>query len=198
MAQLANTWLPERPADPGWSAAQAAERAAAFDPRHLDAAFYANPVPVYSALLEHDPVHLCPDGSWFLTRYEDLNRIYRDTRTFSSDKKVEFKPKFGDSPLYEHHTTSLVFSDPPLHTRVRKLIVGALSPRAIAHMEPGLVALVDTLLDGLEAKGEVDLIEDFDPPFPSRSSAICWACPVPNAVRSGAGRWTSSPRLSRC
>ena len=38
--------------------------------------------------------------------------------------------------LYEHHTTSLVFNDPPAHTRVRRLIMGALSPRAIAAMEP--------------------------------------------------------------
>lgn len=166
MAELTNTWLPERAPDPGWSPEAAAAHAAAFDPRNLGAEFYENPFPIYSALLEHDPVHLCPDGSWFLTRYDDLNRIYRDTRTFSSDKKVEFKPKFGDSPLFEHHTTSLVFSDPPLHTRVRKLIVGALSPRAIEHMEPGLVTLVAALLDGLEEKGEVDLIEDFASAIP--------------------------------
>ncbi|MEM7211821.1 MAG: cytochrome P450, partial [Pseudomonadota bacterium] len=63
-----------------------------------------NPYPVYRALLEHDPVHPCADGTWFLSRYEDLNRIYRDTRTFSSDKKIEFKPKYGDSALFEHHT----------------------------------------------------------------------------------------------
>ena len=116
-------WLPKRQNDPGWSIETAREVAANFDPRELGPDFYENPFPIYSALLEHDPVHLCPDGSWFLTRYDDLNRIYRDTTTFSSDKKIEFKPKYGDSPLFEHHTTSLVFSDPPLHTRVRKLIV---------------------------------------------------------------------------
>ncbi|MEM1197737.1 MAG: cytochrome P450 [Pseudomonadota bacterium] len=166
MAAPQDTWLPERAPDPGWSAEEAAARSAAFDPRKLDDAFYENPYPLYSALLEHEPVHQCADGTWFLSRYEDLNRIYRDTRTFSSDKKIEFKPKYGDSPLFEHHTTSLVFSDPPLHTRVRKLIVGALSPRAIAHMEPGLVTLVDSLLDGLAEKGEVDLIEDFASAIP--------------------------------
>ncbi|MEM7429263.1 MAG: cytochrome P450 [Pseudomonadota bacterium] len=159
-------WFPERPPDPGWSPAEAKDVAASFDPRKLGPEFYANPFPVYQALLEHEPVHLCPDGTWFLSRYEDLNRIYRDTRTFSSDKKIEFWPKYGDTPLYEHHTTSLVFSDPPLHTRVRKLIVGALSPRAIAHMEPALVRLVDGLLDQLEDKGSVDLIEDFASAIP--------------------------------
>jgi len=63
----------------------------------------------------------------FLTRYADLEHVYRDTTTFSSDKKIEFRPKFGDSPLYEHHTNSLVFNDPPLHTRVRNIIAGALT-----------------------------------------------------------------------
>ena len=53
-----------------------------------------------------------PDGSWFLTRYDDLVAVYENTKV-SSDKKHEFAPKYGDSPLYEHHTTSLVFNDPP-------------------------------------------------------------------------------------
>ena len=83
------------------------------------------------------------------TRYDDVVSVYRDSRA-SSDKKREFEPKFGDSPLYEHHTTSLVFNDPPLHTRVRKLIMGALNQRAIARMEHDVSTLVDGLLDSLE------------------------------------------------
>jgi cytochrome P450 len=85
---------------------------------------------------------------------------------FSSDKKKEFFPKYGDSLLYEHHTTSLVFNDPPAHTRVRRLIMGALSPRAIAGMEGDLIRLVDMLLDRLATKGKVDLIEDFASAIP--------------------------------
>ena len=72
--------------------------------------------------------------------------IYRDPRA-SSDKQREFAPKFGDSPLFEHHTTSLVFNDPPLHTRVRRLHDGRADQRAIARMEAGVAALVDGLLD---------------------------------------------------
>ncbi len=108
-----------------------------------------------------------PDGSVFLTRHEDLVAVYRDAHSFSSDKHVEFAPKYGaDSPLFEHHTTSLVFNDPPLHTRVRKLIMGALTRRAIADMEPGLISLVDSLLDRIEAQGGGDLIEDFASAIP--------------------------------
>lgn len=134
----------------------------AFDPAQLPASFYDDPYPTYAALRELDPVHRCPDGTWFLTRYADLDRVYRDRRGFSSDKKAAFAPKFGaGSPLYGHHTTSLVFNDPPYHTRLRRPIVGALTPHVLESMEPPLIALVDGLLDRMEALGRCDLIEDF-------------------------------------
>lgn len=152
---------------PPMTPARAREIAAAFDLRALPADFLANPYPVYAALRETEPVRRMPDGSLFLTRHADLMAVYRDAAVFSSDKHVEFAPKYGaDSPLYEHHTTSLVFNDPPLHTRVRKLIMGALTRRAIADMEPGLVGLVDHLLDRIEAQGGGDLIEDFAAAIP--------------------------------
>lgn len=147
-----------------------ASLAQSFELSALPDGFHDNPYAVYRALRTHAPIKRMADGSYFLTRYDDLVAIYKDTRTYSSDKKIEFKPKYGDSLLYEHHTTSLVFSDPPLHTRVRKLISGALTPKAIASMEDGLVHLVDHLMDHIEAKaarGEtVDLIEDFASAIP--------------------------------
>jgi cytochrome P450 len=142
------------------------ELAAGFDIEKLTPEFYIDPYPTYRALREHEPVKRLPNGSYFLTRYDDLVSAYKSTRLFSSDKKKEFAPKYGNSLLYEHHTTSLVFNDPPAHTRVRRLIMGALSPRAIAGMEPDLIALVDRLLDGLAAKGHVELIEDFASAIP--------------------------------
>jgi hypothetical protein len=144
----------------------ARELSANFDLEKLTPEFYANPYPTYRALRENEPVKRMPNGAWFLTRYDDLVTAYKTTRVFSSDKKKEFLPKYGNSPLYEHHTTSLVFNDPPAHTRVRRLIMGALSPRAIAAMEPDLIKLVDGLLDGLAAKGKVDLIDDFAAAIP--------------------------------
>src|SRR5258708_1254199 len=96
--------------------------ARAFDLRALPAEFYANPYPYYHPLRDADPVLALPDGSYLRTRYADVKEVYRDPLAFSSDKHEEFKPKFGDSPLYVHHTTSLVFNDPPLHTSVRRLI----------------------------------------------------------------------------
>lgn len=143
------------------------ERARAFDLRKLDAAFYADPYPVYEALRSTEPIKRMPDGSLFLTRYKDVQAVYRDPKTFSSDKTVEFGPKYGtETSLFTHHTTSLVFNDPPRHTRVRKLIAGALTARAIAAMEPGLVRLIDGLLDRAAARGEIDLIDEFASAIP--------------------------------
>ena len=62
---------------------------------------------------------------------------------------------------FEHHTTSLVFSDPPLHTRVRRLLTGALNQRAVARIESGLIGLVDRLIDRLATLQHPDLIADF-------------------------------------
>jgi len=144
----------------------ARELAAGFDLEKLTPEFYANPYRTYRALRENEPVKRMPNGSYFLTRYDDLVAAYKNTKVFSSDKKKEFSPKYGDSLLYEHHTTSLVFNDPPAHSRVRRLIMGALSPRAIAGMETDIVNLVDMLLDRLAAKGKVELIEDFASAIP--------------------------------
>ena len=160
-----------------------------FDPARLVPEFYSDPYPTYRALREQDPLHQCPDGSWFLTRYADLDRIYRDRRSFSSDKKAVFAPKFGEqSPLYEHHTNSLVFNDPPYHTRVRRAIVGALSPRVLKDMEPGLISLIDRLIGQLEVRGEFDGIEDFAAAIPVE--VIGNLLSVPQAERGPLRGWS--------
>jgi cytochrome P450 len=159
-----------------------------FDLRRLPAAFYANPFPFYHALRTHAPVKRMPDGSWLLTRYADVIAVYKDPLTFSSDKKTEFAPKYGDSPLYEHHTTSLVFNDPPLHTRVRRLILGALTPRAIESMEPFLIELVERLLDRMAAKPQADLIADFAAAIPIE--IIGNLLDVPRGERGALREWS--------
>jgi cytochrome P450 len=136
------------------------ELAASFELAAVPDAFYDDPYPFFAALTAHQPVRILRDGSLLLTGYADVLAMYRNP-VASSDKKVEFRPKFGDSPLYEHHTTSLVFSDPPRHTRVRRLLMGAVNQRAIARMEQGVVELVDMLLDEMAERRQIDLIECF-------------------------------------
>ena len=164
------------------------ELARDFDLRRLPADFYENPYPYYAALRQHAPVKRLPDGGVLLTRYRDVEFVYKHPKLFSSDKKLEFGPKYGDTPLFEHHTTSLVFNDPPLHTRVRRLINGALVPRALVELEPGLVRLVDGLLDAMAAKREVDLIEDFAAAIPIE--IIGNLLDVPREERGPLRRWS--------
>ena len=118
----------------------------------------------------------------------DIVPVDRDPSVWSSNKTREFAPKYGATPLYEHHTTSLVFNDPPLHTRVRRAIVGALSQRHIAAMEPGLVALVDRLLDRIAAKRNVDLIDAFAGAIPVE--IIGNLLGVPRDEREPLRRWS--------
>ena len=139
---------------------EAAAAVGAFDLRSLPPGYYANPYPYYHALRERAAVDRLPDGSYFLASYAACAAVYKDATAFSSDKKREFGPKYGDGLLYEHHTTSLVFNDPPLHTRVRRIIAGAFTPRSIADMEEPVARLVDSLLDRIAAKGSADLIAD--------------------------------------
>lgn len=168
--------------------AEAKAIAQSFDLVHLPPGFHADPYPVYHALLEHAPVHRMASGSVLISRQADLEAVYKDTRSYASDKKVEFYPKFGDSPLYAHHTTSLVFNDPPLHTRVRRIIAGALTPRAIADMEQPVTALVYRLLDDIAAKGSADLIEHFAAAIPVEVIGNLLA--VPHAERGPLRAWS--------
>jgi cytochrome P450 len=141
-------------------------RAINFDLKRLDQAFLDDPYPVYRALRDHDPVHRMPDGSYMLTRYADCAEVYRNAAVWSSDKKIEFRANFSDSLLYEHHTTSLVFNDPPAHTRVRRLLTPAFAPRALKALEPRIERLVDRLLEQAAARSHIDLIEDFAAAIP--------------------------------
>ena len=150
--------------------------------------FVDDPYPLYAQLRESDPVHALEGGGVFLSRYEDAVAVYRDPQRASSDKKVEFRPKFGDSPLYEHHTTSLVFNDPPLHTRVRRLIMGALNQRAIARMEQDVAALVDGLLEQLAQTREFDFIAAFAAQIPIE--VIGNLLDMPRAERGPLREWS--------
>ena len=162
--------------------------ALAFDLKRLERRFLDDPFPLYRALRRHDPIHRMPDGSYFLSRYDDCVAVYRDIAVWSSDKKIDFRPNFGESALYEHHTTSLVFNDPPYHTRVRRLLAPAFTPRALKALQPRVEALIDRLLDGLERRGSFDLIEDFSTAIPVQ--LIGDMLGVPDGERGPLRQWS--------
>jgi len=154
---------------------------AAFDLLNLPDDFVPEAYRYFAALRAADPVHGISDGSFVLTRYDDLSSVYRDSAVWSSDKRVEFKPKFGDSPLYEHHTTSLVFRDAPDHTRIRKLFQAAFTRKALAALEPRIHALVDGYLDAFEDRRDMEVVSDFS--FKLPVEVVCDMLGVPSSDR---------------
>lgn len=152
-----------------------------FDLNRIDADFIENPYPTLRALRAASPVHRNADGSVFLTRHDDCLATYR-SRDMLSDKTEAFGKKFGDCPLKVHHTTSLIFNDPPYHTTVRKLISSAFTLRKLAEMERLIEDIVARLLDRVEDLGELDLIADFAMMLPTE--IISFMLGVPEAHRA--------------
>ena len=142
------------------------ELADGFEISRLTRDFLDDPFPTYHALRRHAPVKRMADGSVFLTRYADVDEVYHDPERYSSDKTVDFRPAMGDTPLYEHHTTSLVFNDAPYHTRVRKRLMPAFTPRALRALQPRVEAVVDEMLDSIAERGSCDLIRDLASALP--------------------------------
>ncbi len=161
----------------------------AFDLTRLDDGFFRDPYAVYRELRDLSEPCRQPDGTHFVARYEDVSAILADHEKYGSDKIIDFKPKFGDSPLYEHHTTSLVFNDPPYHTRVRRLLTPFFTPRTLRAVEPGLDAMIDGVLDRAEAAGELDLMKDFAIEIPL--TLIGDLLGVPQAEREPLRHWAN-------
>lgn len=152
-----------------------------FDLNRIDANFIEDPYATLHALRDASPVHPNADGSVFLTRHDDCLATYR-SRDMLSDKTEAFGAKFGECPLKVHHTTSLIFNDPPYHTTVRKLISGAFTPRKLVEMERLIDGIVARLLDRVEDLGELDLIADFAMMLPTE--IISFMLGVPEAYRA--------------
>ena len=148
-----------------------------FDFNTIGQDFIKDPFPTCKALREYNPMHRNSDGSLFLTRYSDVLRVYRDP-LMSSDKKIAFRKKFGETPLYKHHTTSLVFNDPPYHTVVRKLLSAGFNSRKLAEMEPLIIKIVNGLLDRLEDLSEFDLVKEYAMALPTEIISFMLGIPV--------------------
>lgn len=137
-----------------------------------------NPYPIYSLLRSVHPVLPVPapgfdgPGVWLLTRYRDVHRVLRDPR-FSVDrmKAPLIRENLDRLPPFIRQSAqglrSLLVMDPPDHTRVRKLVNKAFTPRRIAALRPRIEALVAEELDALGQSDEFDLIHDLAEPLPA-------------------------------
>ena len=152
-----------------------------FDLYNPPSDFINNVYKYYNLLREKSPIHKNSDGSYILTRYKDLVGVYRNFKVWSSDKRTEFGVKFGSSPLFEHHTSSVVFVDPPDHTRIRKIFQQAFTPKSILGLERNINKLVDNYLVMMHAKKKFDFVSDFS--FRLPVDVVCSVLGVPSEDR---------------
>jgi cytochrome P450 len=144
-----------------------------FDP--LDPEQRADPYPVYAQLRREEPVSYAPAFDlWVVSRYEDVLAVLKDEETFSSRNALRSAPHepppevravlaegWPEMPI-------IVDSDPPLHSRIRRPITKAFTPRRVAELEPRIEAIATELVDSFAADGEADLVERFAWPLPLR------------------------------
>lgn len=161
-----------------------------FDLRYVPDAYLEDPYGFLAALRKKAPVYANPDGTFVLTRFEDMEKIYRDPDLWRSGKKNAFAQKFGNTPLFEHHTTSVVFSDPPDHTRIRKLFQFAFTNKALKNFEPRITSLVDGYLDQMEDQGTMEIVGDFS--FKLPIEVVCDMLGVPAEDRQLLRDWANA------
>ena len=149
--------------------------------------FIDNVYKYYKLLREKSPIHRNPDGSYVLTTYKEIVSVYRNFKIWSSDKKTEFGAKFGASPLFEHHTTSVVFVDPPDHTRIRKIFQQAFTPKSIRGLEKDIIELVDSYLVTMHEKKKFDFVSDFS--FRLPVDVVCSVLGIPSEDRGLIRDW---------
>src|SRR5438128_7940995 len=128
--------------------------------------FHANPYPFYHQLREKDPVHETPMGFWVLTRYDDVVMALRDPRFGRRGFGELAEARFGAEPGQPGLATSMLFRDPPDHTRLRTLVSKAFTPRVIEGLRPHIQQIVDGLLDRVRDARAMDLIADLALPLP--------------------------------
>jgi cytochrome P450 len=139
--------------------------AESFDLFNLPGDYFDAPERWLRLLRDHDPMHRNSDGTVLLTRYHDVRTVWRD-RSTSVDKSEMFRAKFGEGPLLEHHTTGMLFRDPPDHDRLRVLVNSFFEPASLERLRPFITELVDRLLDDVAGAGAFDFVTDFAEKIP--------------------------------
>jgi pimeloyl-[acyl-carrier protein] synthase len=158
-----------------------------FDP--LSPAFHADPYPFYRQLREADPVHLSGLGLWILTRYEDCVTALRDPRFGRDGFEAILAAQYGEESETGRLPRSMLFRDPPDHTRLRALVNRAFTPRVIEGLRGQIQGVVDRLLDRVEDHGGMDVIDDLAYPLPV--TVICDMLGVPAGDHEQIKAWSS-------
>ncbi|MEU0933294.1 cytochrome P450 [Embleya sp. NPDC005971] len=156
--------------------------------------FVADPYPAYAHLREHRPVHwtTLPSGveAWLVTRYADAKQALADQRLSKDPRWSEAAWKQGKVGIPGERSgvgAHLLNLDPPDHTRLRRLVAKAFTPRRIEEFRPRIQELTDSLLDDFARNGEADLIHDFAFPLPIHT--ICDLLGVPEEDQADFRTW---------
>ena len=153
----------------------------------------SDPYPLFHTLRREAPVHWSDRlNGWVLTRYDDVFSANRDLR-FASDRASVNMSGLAEpertrlAPLGEHVSNWLGFTDPPKHTRMRDLVSGTFTFRHAEGLRNRIQQIVDSLLSEVEARGEMDLVDDFAHPLPA--TVICEILGVPMENRAQFRSW---------
>ena len=126
-----------------------------------------DPYPVYSALRTRDPVHRSRLlKSWLFTRHSDVDAILRDHRHFGNDPRKGTLSSRQRAILPTSGEFTLLFLDPPDHTRLRALVNKVFTPKAVNNLEPRIRSILGSLLDGIEDPAAFDIMQAVARPLP--------------------------------
>jgi len=130
----------------------------------------ADPYPVYDRMRSEEPVHHdSSDGRWYLTRYADVAAALRNPDLSSVSGLDNLRKRHPQEELkivFTGMQSSLIHSDPPVHTRLRGLVNQVFTPKAVQAMTERVQAMVDKLLDEVEPRGAMDVVTDLAHPLP--------------------------------
>lgn len=147
----------------------------------LDPEVLANPYPLYHKLRNEDPVHWDTFlHAWVVTRYADVVQVLHD---FSANRaptpeQLSLLNLSALNPIAEVMVRQMLFLDPPNHTRLRALASAAFTPRRVEQLRSHIQDVMDTLLNAVVAKGQIDVIADFASPAPAIVTAELLGVPA--------------------
>lgn len=164
----------------------------------FDPSFKADPYPTYAKLRSSAPVYRAalPDGRgvWLITRYDDVLAVLKDQR-FVKDWRGALTPEqLAQVPpipeVMKPLSQNMLDTDPPDHERLRALVSKAFTPRLIERLRPRVQAISDGLLDAVQDRGEMDLINDYA--FPLPITVIAELLGVPAEDRNNFREWSDA------
>ena len=164
----------------------------------FDPAFKADPYPTYARLRSSAPIHraVLPDGRgvWLITRYQDVLAVLKDRRFVKDWRNALTPEQLAEIPpipeVMKPLSLNMLDTDPPDHERLRALVSKAFTPRLIERMRPRIQAIADSLLDAVEDKGQMDLIDDYA--FPLPITVIAELLGVPSQDRNKFREWSDA------